>query len=927
LGTGGVGVVSIPFPVVVLGLVSGMSYGILAVGLVLVYRTSRLLNFAHGEVGAFAAAVLGVWVVQIDIPYWLAFPVVVAIGAGTSMLIEVVAIRRLRRAPKVMSIVATLGAGAFLFALSFAVNSQVRRGSSYPQPPGLPTLHVGALTITPAYSAILLVTPLIVVGLAAFLRWTKFGVAIRAAADNPEAASLGGIATSRMSLLAWAIAGAIAAYTAILQFPSIGFVTVGQSLGPSLLVRALVCGVIARMVNLPVALAAGLGVGVVEQVLLWNNPSGGTVEAILFAALMVALLLQTRGVTSREEEKGSWLAVQASRPLPDALQRIWAVRNLGRLAVIPVGILFVAVLFTTNAAALKFSGIVGYTIVALSVYVVTGLSGQLSLGQFALAGIGAVMAHHLIGRGAGFPTAFLLAGFGTAVVSVIVGLPALRLKGLMLAVATLGFAQATQQWLLQRDWAFGAGVETDHPVFGSHALTTARAYYLFALPFLGIAFYVAWNVRRGGVGRWLMSVRDNEDGARAFSVRATRVKLQSFAIAGFLAGIGGAVYANSLARVSSNTFAPIQSIQLVAVAAIGGLSVLSGSLLGALYIYALPAFVPLDAAGLAASSLGWLLLVLYVPGGIAQAIEPVRSRIVNALARRHGIDLAADDDAPPVVATLGPPIAAPASPNGSPLLEVTRVAKRYGGVVAVDDVSFKVIAGETVGVIGPNGAGKTTLFEIVSGFVAPDAGTVRFAGHDVTSVPPEVRTTRGMVRSFQDARLFPTMTVTEVVQLAFEREEPTRFLASMLGFPDAVSEDRRKRARADELVQMMGLAPYRNKQISELSTGTRRITELACVLALEPRLLLLDEPSSGVAQRETEALGELLATIKGYLGTTFVVIEHDMPLIMGISDRIIAMEAGRVIADNVPSVVQADPLVVESYLGGDVRAIQRSGVT
>src|SRR5262249_12150519 len=152
----------------------------------------------------------------------------------------------------------------------------------------------------------------------------------------------------------------------------------------------------------------------------------------------------------REEDKGSWLALQAARPLPDAARNVWALRNFGRLAAIPVALLFVLVAFTTNSAALKFSGIAGYTIVALSIYIVTGVGGQLSLGQFALAGIGATVAHHLIGRGSGFITAYVLAGFATAAVSVVIGLPALRLKGLMLAVATLGFAQATQQWLLAR---------------------------------------------------------------------------------------------------------------------------------------------------------------------------------------------------------------------------------------------------------------------------------------------------------------------------------------------------------------------------------------------------------------------------------------------------------------------------------------------
>ena len=211
--------------------------------------------------------------------------------------------------------------------------------------------------------------------------------------------------------------------------------------------------------------------------------------------------------------------------------------------------------------------------------------------------------------------------------------------------------------------------------------------------------------------------------------------------------------------------------------------------------------------------------------------------------------------------------------------------------------------------------------ELLGGFTKPDFGRVLFDGEDVSDLGPEERGKRGLIRSFQDAALFPTMTVLDAARLSFERVAPTSFFKSVLGLNRS---DRDKDRLARELVGAMGLDAYRNKQIQELSTGTRRITEIACLLALRPSMLLLDEPSSGIAQRETEALGRLLKDIKEQLDLTLLVIEHDIPLIMGLSDRIVAMDAGRVIASGRPDEVRTNPLVVEAYLGGTVAAIERS---
>jgi branched-chain amino acid transport system ATP-binding protein len=240
-------------------------------------------------------------------------------------------------------------------------------------------------------------------------------------------------------------------------------------------------------------------------------------------------------------------------------------------------------------------------------------------------------------------------------------------------------------------------------------------------------------------------------------------------------------------------------------------------------------------------------------------------------------------------------------------------------VQALGDVDLSVAAGEVVGIIGSNGAGKTTLLDACSGFVEVAAGRITVDGTDVTHLNPARRATDGLGRSFQGARLFPALTVRETLALALERHIDVREpFACALSLPATRRSEAAVRRRVDELIAQVHLGRYRDAFIAELSTGTRRIVELACTMAHRPSVLLLDEPSSGLAQRETEALGPLLLELREELGATFLVIEHDMPLVMGISDRIVALAAGHVLAEGSPEEIQSNDQVVEAYLGGRV---------
>jgi branched-chain amino acid transport system ATP-binding protein len=260
------------------------------------------------------------------------------------------------------------------------------------------------------------------------------------------------------------------------------------------------------------------------------------------------------------------------------------------------------------------------------------------------------------------------------------------------------------------------------------------------------------------------------------------------------------------------------------------------------------------------------------------------------------------------------------------VLEVNGITKRFGGITAVDDVRFQLHEGEILGLIGPNGAGKTTIFDILSGLLPIDSGKIIFKGIDITRWGPDRRAAVGLGRSFQDARIFPTLTVAENIAIGLERHlEDRDHLAALLNLPAVQQQEEDVAFTVDDLIELMSLGAFRDKFVAELSTGSRRIVDLAMAIAHDPTVLLLDEPSSGIAQRETEALGPLLKRIQREAGCALLVIEHDMPLISSISDEIIALDLGAVVTQGPPEVVLTDPHVVSSYLGGDLTVINRSG--
>jgi ABC-type branched-subunit amino acid transport system ATPase component/ABC-type branched-subunit amino acid transport system permease subunit len=520
------------------------------------------------------------------------------------------------------------------------------------------------------------------------------------------------------------------------------------------------------------------------------------------------------------------------------------------------------------------------------------------------------------------------------IAAVIVGIPALRVKGLYLAVVTLGFGLAIRSWFVVGEkFAPGGGGSAQLNVdrnegfrllFWTVKGKNFDGVYYFVLLMALVACLLVWRIRRTGIGRSIIATRDNETASSAYTVAPNRAKLLAFAVSGGLAALAGGllplVARNAQFKVDGLLFDFDESLRIVSVAVVGGIGSITGAVLGTLLIIAVPLFFDgTKQVELFASGFGMLIVLLYFPSGLISIVHSGRDNLLNWIARRSNWTPPVRKDGA-AVASLGS--GKKVVTTGTPLI-TKGLSVTLGGRTIVDDVSLEVRSGEVVGLIGTNGAGKTTIVNAISGFV-PSSGIIELFDQDVSKMPAYKRARLGQGRAFQNARLFSSLTVRETLMVALESRQRSILIPSILALPPSPKHEGRKRREADEIISYLGLGRYADSLMGELSTGTRRIVELGSLIALDSKLMLLDEPTAGVAQRETEAFGPLIRMIKEELGASILIIEHDMPMVMSISDRIYCLEAGHVIAEGAPDAIRRNPAVIASYLGTDERAIQRS---
>ena len=948
---------------VALGMVTGLTYAAFAAGFVLIYRSTGVLNFAHGEVGAFGVALFVLLLAQYGVNWWLSFLLALAACAAIGMAIELIVIRRLFNSPRLVVLIATIGVSQIVLFAKFRLPSVAAPGPISPpfKATWTPTDHI---RLQARELVVLVVVPLLIAVLAWFIARTRFGLAVRASASNADTARVYGTSPRRTSTIVWSISGAFAAATAIFLAPLQGINSAQAgtaAIAEPLLLRVLVVSLLARMRSLPGTLIGGVAVGVAEQVIRTNVDSANRsiVDVCLFLAVLVVVLLVVRSTGEQE----SWSLAPRIKAVPSRLESVWWVRRLNAIGFVALFGFFVLLGLTLSSASSLFTwtSIMLFAMVVLSMTVLTGWAGQLSLGQYAFVGLGGLTVLGLT-QGNDIPIPFNL--FNVAirlpwawamvvatavgvVTAMVVGLPALRVRGLFLAVTTLAFAVASATWLFNQSF-FTGGTSyprpAEKPVFDLGPIhidfgASRKNYYFLCLVSLAVVAAVVARLRRTGIGRSWIAVRDNEEMAAASTVSPTRMKLVAFGVAGGIAAYSGGLLVTlvpSLQPVS--LFRAGESIVVVATAIIGGLGSVAGPILGALWVRGIPQAIPEeldDLVRLLTSSIGLLVLLMYFPGGLLQIVYSVRDKLLDRADRKMAAREAAApsgsaaDETAPERRRPRPLVTAPDTPaadTSAPALRTQDVSVHFGGNTAVDKVSVHVDHGELVGLIGTNGAGKSTLLNAISGFV-PAQGRVFVLGADVTGRRAPARHARGLGRGFQGARVYPGLTVRESLMVALEARSQSRLVPSMTALPPSPRQERAKRAEADELIDYMGLKRYADHFVATLSTGTRRIVELSSLLAVNARVLLLDEPTGGVAQREAEAFGPLIKQVQAELDAAAIVIEHDMPLVMGISDRVYCLEAGAVIAEGSPEDVRRDPLVIASYLGTSDQAIGRSGPT
>lgn len=693
-----------PIGIVAQGALIGSLTALLAVGLALVYRANRVVNFAQGDLGV-APALLAIFVLAGDAPggapdFMTGLPYPVAFAAGLAgaillgFLVERLVINRFSRAPRLVLTVATIGVAQVLTALALFMPKWFGfTATSLPalDPPFDAAFSVGNVNFDENDLLVIVAVPLLLAALTVLLRFTRVGIAIRATAERADRASTLGVPIGRVQTIVWVITTVLAFFTVFLRAGMIA-VPIGSALGVTVLIRALAAAVIGRMDDFPRIAGAAVGLGIVEQAIVYRTGSDVIVAPVTFVVIVVALVVNRRGRGSRVEDQAvsTWQAAREMRPVPAELRRLPEVRLptfAGAIALAAFLLTLPLWLASSSLAIVVDIGIVA--ILGVSLVVLTGWAGHVSLGHMAFAAIGGAVGAWMTQTGEfDLVVALVVGGLAGAAAAVAVGLPAARAGGLTMAVATLALASAVLYWLVNPDvfeWVPRGRFPREAVLFAQTpfeiTLTTQSSFYFLVLAILAASIAAASGLRRTRTGRVLIALRENPRAAEAFGVNALRSMLIAFAVSGFLAAVAGVVFVHHLHSVPNsvvgNPFAAEQSLRVFTTVVIGGLGSIPGAIIGASYVYSAQYFLPYEWQFLA-SGAGLLLVLLVVPGGIGAALVEARDGLLRWTARRRDLlvpSLVADRRVEPPAPDAAAPAMAAAVADAVERPEVEAVAE------------------------------------------------------------------------------------------------------------------------------------------------------------------------------------------------------------------------------------------------------------
>jgi branched-chain amino acid transport system permease protein len=652
--------------------VYGCLTALAAVGIILVYRSGRVINFAQSGFGIAATMLYLLLRSAWHWSFWLALPLAIVAAAVFGVLVEVFIVRRFAKAPRLVLTVATIALAQAFAGITLVMprvwgyekipNDPTNGLAGLPaEAPSTPFTHLRfdwyPLRFTGAHLATVIVTIAVMAGLAAFFRYSSLGIAVRGASENASRAQLLGINTTNVSTVVWVVAATVSAVAALLYAmvvdqsvlgavgktaQSAGGNGLAEAIGVTVLIRALAAAVIARMERVPMAVCAALAISIFEQSVFWSLRQSALVDGVLLVVIIVALLAQrARFARVDETATSTWAASEEIRGIPAELASLPQVKAGVRRALWILGAVIVAYPWVMSPSQTNLGALYAiYGIVGISLVVLTGWGGQISLGQFGFVCVGAVVGGATTSRlGLPFPVALLFGSVAAAGIAIAVGLPALRIKGLFLAVTTLAFAVACSTVLLNPSYF---GWLLPHALHRPRLLwfdsnTDERTYYYLCAICLGLTIFVVQGLRRSRTGRLLIAMRDNERTAQSHGINLVRSRLTAFAISGGLAGFAGVLYAFHQATVSAQAFGPEQSVQLFLMAVLGGLGSVFAVLVGAIYLATTTILVHDAWLQLLLSSFGVLGILLFFPSGLGALVFQARDGWLRRVALRNRI--------------------------------------------------------------------------------------------------------------------------------------------------------------------------------------------------------------------------------------------------------------------------------------------------